>query len=395
MSHLISKRRKREILEQNPEVISVGDGTSNGQEVVVIRVDEITAGLRDRLPNTVEGHPVVIKESDRLSTDGIGDILAPFGARSGFSMSQVHGSKVRPVPPGVSTGPDAEDTYSGTTSFIMTDGSTDYITSNNHVFAGSNGFSTGQQFTQPSPNDGGVTPEDIIGGLSDYIPMEDGVTVDLAWLEPTVDVTTRIRGIGKVSGQIHSPSPDDPIMESGRTSGVSTGIIEEVNATVTIDYPDPAGEVTLEEIVMSTKMGTGGDSGSPVVLNTGSEPYDPVAIHFAGGSDVTAHCSMENVVQESGLEIVPSDVSGASFAVESVTSTTNENVATVEYTVSNNGSEQGSGTVTIGADVGMNGTDDQTKSVDHTLAAGDSVTNTVEFTFQVTEVRDVSFCASV
>jgi hypothetical protein len=51
--------------------------------------------------------------------------------------------------------------------------------SNNHVYARSNEAELGEAILQPSPHDGGDL-DDEVGELVGYVPIEDGVTVDVA-----------------------------------------------------------------------------------------------------------------------------------------------------------------------------------------------------------------------
>ena len=104
-------------------------------------------------------------------------------------------NKWRPVPEGVSCG--HKDITAGTSSFILVDeDGNEYPSSNCHVYAASNKGEKGDACLQPGPHDGGELPDDKCGELKDYVKVEDGVTVDLAWIKPTAEFENKLLGLG-------------------------------------------------------------------------------------------------------------------------------------------------------------------------------------------------------
>ena len=80
----------------------------------------------------------------------------------------------RPVPIGVSTG--LADFATGTLGARVSNGSTVYALSNNHVFAGVNTATIGDPILQPGPiEDGGTDPADRIATLADYQQIDFSV----------------------------------------------------------------------------------------------------------------------------------------------------------------------------------------------------------------------------
>ena len=76
----------------------------------------------------------------------------------------------RPVPIGVSTG--HPDITAGTIGARVTNGTSVWALSNNHVYANVNRASIGDAVIQPGDYDGGSSPADDIGTLAAYVPID-------------------------------------------------------------------------------------------------------------------------------------------------------------------------------------------------------------------------------
>jgi hypothetical protein len=242
--------------------------------------------------------------------------------------------RFRPAPGGVSAG--HFHITAGTLGCLVKKGNKILMLSNNHVLANSNQSQKGDIILQPAPHDGG-TSNDQIARLSDFIPIRfenekspgmltSAVTgvfnffarlsgssarlysgkakhaenlVDCAVAEPldTKDLTPEILHIGNIAG-VAEGVLDMGLKKSGRTTGFTTGQIEQVDVTVKVNFG--AGKTALfTDQLMAGAMSQGGDSGS-VVLNGNNEV---VGLLFAGSTNTTIINRIQNVMKL--LDIVP------------------------------------------------------------------------------------------
>ncbi|WP_440947595.1 hypothetical protein ACSAZL_04810 [Methanosarcina sp. T3] len=175
-----------------------------------------------------------------------------------------------------------------------------YILSNNHVLAASNAGQIGDAVLQPGAFDGGEDPEDRIGTLFRFVPIDfsepresQNNTVDCALaLVEFRNIDREIYWIGEVRGwkQKNFVKVGDLVKKTGRTTAFTTGRITAVNATVDINYSQ--GKVArFKDQIITTSMSEGGDSGSLITT------LDNVAVGllFAGSSTVTIANQIENV----------------------------------------------------------------------------------------------------
>ncbi len=160
-----------DLLLGNVGVVGTGVGlTADGQAAVVIMTEN--AGMFGRL-RALTGVPVVIKVTGRLYAighkprhnpggDGPGgdteDTVDPTDPTATFPL---------PVPIGVSTGNEGECS-AGTIGARVIDGAVVYALSNNHVYADENEAAIGDAVIQPGTSDGGSSPVNDIGKLSDF-----------------------------------------------------------------------------------------------------------------------------------------------------------------------------------------------------------------------------------
>ncbi len=177
-----------------------------------------------------------------------------------------------------------------------------YILSNNHVLANSNAAHAGDSILQPGRADGGLLPQDRIGRLSRFIPLQFAPDVALATQNNLVDAALAtvpfrlldggIQWIGQVRGWRNKAAVTVGTMvkKVGRTTNLTTGRITVVNATVEVNYR--GGKVArFKDQILTTKMSAGGDSGSLMMT------LDNVAVGllFAGSTQVTVANQIENV----------------------------------------------------------------------------------------------------
>ena len=133
-------------------VRAAGTGmTPDGQPVIKVLVSR--AGIKG-IPASLDGVPVKVA------------VTEPFYA---YEEPAPNDRWPRPVPIGISTG--HPDITAGTIGARVTDGTSVYALSNNHVYAAVNKAFIGDEVIQPGSVDGGQLSVDLIGTLSDYEPL--------------------------------------------------------------------------------------------------------------------------------------------------------------------------------------------------------------------------------
>ncbi|MEN8243430.1 MAG: hypothetical protein ABFS43_00860 [Thermodesulfobacteriota bacterium] len=294
-----------------PGVVGIGTGIGpNGH--AVIRVFTRRTGLPG-IPEKLDDMPVHVKVT--------GDFIALDDPAARFD---------RPVPIGVSTG--HPDITAGTLGARVIDGDGDvYALSNNHVYANINSASLGDPALQPGSYDDGVYPDDQIGELCGFNPIDFSVfgsnTMDAAIACTTpneVGNATLMGGYGMPSSQIFNDSdPVDgvfdnlntlllqPVQKFGRTTGLTHGEITEINVTTMVCYAYCDNILFAEyawfddqiaiSSVTSDAFSLGGDSGSLVV--TDDSYNNPVGLLFAGSSTTTLANRIDLVLNQFEVSI--------------------------------------------------------------------------------------------
>lgn len=278
---------KRQELLSLDNVVSVGIGRKVTDGVTT---DEVCAivGVKQKLPESQIPEDQIVPSSVRgVTTDvqEVGEFVAQV-VKEVEPQADRRGEN-RPVPQGVSVG--HPDVTAGTTGWMYsTDDGNTYVGSNNHVLANVNAASVGDNTLQPGTADGGVDPDSKVGTLSYFKEIADGVTVDLAISVLNADHTNSLVGIDKpITGYLESVSLDDQLVKSGRTTGVTTGTVQQVNASVEVGYGE-AGSFQIEDCIITSDMSEGGDSGSPTAIEE-ADGLKAVGRLFAGSSSATVH----------------------------------------------------------------------------------------------------------
>jgi hypothetical protein len=155
-----------------------------------------------------------------------------------------------------------------------------------------------------------------VDNLSAFVPIKFGGTsnlVDAAVAQVVagkVDSTGAILDIGTISATPRGPTVGLKVKKSGRTSGLTTGKIYAINATVTVQYQQGCGIGAIvtarfddQIIITPGSFLKGGDSGSLVVENVGANPK-PVALAFAGSSNFAVGNRIQNVLNALGVSFV-------------------------------------------------------------------------------------------
>jgi len=265
---------------------------ASGSPVVKVYVE---SGEVPGLPKSLNGIPVEIEVTGKLVAQA---------------------ALVRPSPIGVSSGSERLIIYrrqlyctGGTLGARVKDSAGSlYALSNAHVYAlaGSTpdgAVQTGDRILEPGRIDmtdracGSQAEVDaaVIGTLSTYTPItfsrKASNTVDAALAYAsvaTVGRATPADGYGTPSATPVSGALGLVVQKYGRTTGLTTGTITGVNATVLISY-DTGQARFVQQITVQGASGSfsdAGDSGS-LIVDTGAPNPHPVALLFAGSSSVT------------------------------------------------------------------------------------------------------------
>lgn len=314
----------RERLHARANVVATGigykvsDGVRTGEIAIVCSVTE-------KVP------AAALSASDVIPAE-LGGFVTDVIATGPFRALALPTERWRPASGGVSIGHHA--ITAGTLGCLVHRGDEVFILSNNHVLANCNAAAPGDAILQPGPIDGG-TAADRIGALHEFVPIAmsaeestcafaNGVAsalnslarvlgsgarmqvvserattnlIDAAIARPDDSsvVSDEILGLGRISGQGRAEL-GMPIRKSGRTTGLTTGEIEQVNVTVDVGYG--AGQVArFADQLMSGRMSQGGDSGSAVL----DEGNNIIGLLFAGSETTTLVNRIEHVF--AGLEI--------------------------------------------------------------------------------------------
>ena len=320
-------RNYRGQLLDRTNVVAAGIGykTTGGQRTfslsIVCSVTKKVAASQlsssDLVPGNLEGTP-----TDVVETGVIRALQAPT-------------EKHRPAPGGVSIG--HRDITAGTLGCLVKKDGRSVILSNNHVLANSNAAEIGDPILQPGPYDGGSLPDDHIADLEEFIPINigglpsecpiatgtasflnsiarlfgssvqlqaveqqpDENLVDAAIARPLNpdDVKDEILNIGVPQGVV-AGELGMAIKKSGRTTGFTTGEIEQVDVTVNVQYGE--GRIaTFTDQLMAGAMSQGGDSGSAVLDNNNNL----VGLLFAGSDTSTILNRIQNVFSLLGVSL--------------------------------------------------------------------------------------------
>src|SRR5687767_13970026 len=133
---------------------------------------------------------------------------------------------------------------SGTLGALITDGTNQYILSNNHVLGRSNGAVAGEDISQPGLIDSNCNISTVVADYTGAAPLAAGSNVDaaVAQLRPgQMDSSGFIEDIGVPSSTIVLPTVGMSVAKSGRTTGFTTGSITSINTTVNVQYTAECG----------------------------------------------------------------------------------------------------------------------------------------------------------
>jgi hypothetical protein len=212
------------------------------------------------------------------------------------------------VPIGVSTG--HPDITAGTIGARVTDGTDVYALSNNHVYADENQANPGDAVIQPGTFDGGSSPADDIGTLQDFEPIVFSTfannVIDAAIASTTTALlgnSTPSDGYGTPESATATVSINQRVQKYGRTTGLTSGRVDAINATVNVGYSTGVARFVNQIVIRPGNFSAGGDSGSLVVARGGPDNRKPVGLLFAGSLVVTIANPIDDVLNTLGVTV--------------------------------------------------------------------------------------------
>lgn len=318
-----TKEIHKEDLLKKPNVVGTGVGYRhrNGKLTTELAVVAMVthklprAGLKpgELLPSKVGGVPVDVIQVGRLRA---------YADRT---------DRWRPAPGGVSIG--HYQVTAGTLACNVQDRKTGtrLMLSNNHVLANANRARIGDPILQPGAADGGKGGEDVIGYLERFeeiefnsgpasCPIASTVAklansvaalmgsshrleakisnplatnrVDAALARPAEEGTLRddVLEIGVIGG-VAPARLGMGVRKFGRTTGLTQGVVQVMDATVTVMYGDLGAR--FDGQLVATAMSQPGDSGSLVVAD---DALLAVGLLFAGSNQATIFNPMQTVL---------------------------------------------------------------------------------------------------
>jgi hypothetical protein len=324
----VKEKHKKTLLTMS-NVVGVGTGYkfTNGRRGDLC----VVALVSQKVPRAgLDDDDIVPREIDGISTDvvQVGHLRA-------------HPSRTdrwRPALGGVSIG--HVDVTAGTLGVVVRDTASGrrLILSNNHVLANSNLAEIGDSILQPGRADGGTVADDVFATLlraypiaftsgpptcswaSAYAAFGNAIAklvgskhrVEATWSDPQAvnrvdaavaqplqdqDLLDEIYEIGAINGTAPAELGMN-VRKSGRTTGLTTGQIIVLDATVNVQYGSRTAQ--FEDQIVSTAMSQPGDSGSLLVAG---EALLAVGLLFAGSDQATIYNPIEAVLECLDVEL--------------------------------------------------------------------------------------------
>jgi len=273
------KERYAARLMQYPNVTGVGVGFKlvNGQQTNEVSV---RVYVRRKLPESqLRAAEILPRILDGVTLDVVeGEFIFMQDGAPPLPFAQRVSRHFPFLTPGVSVG--GLRVTAGTLGAAVYDGQGggQLLLSNWHVLCGSSDCAQGEEIVQPGVFDGGAAPKDTVAVLERFAHT-DRVDAAVATVNGQRFLRDAIPGIGLVRS-IGRATLGMRVRKSGRTTGVTRGVVDDVSADVNVEgllFRDQISVVREGEDVIVL----GGDSGSLVV----NEQNLAVGLLFAGRTD--------------------------------------------------------------------------------------------------------------
>lgn len=305
----------------NPNVSSIGvgykqtDGQPTGEVSLQFTVDEKVEPERLESLGTTAIPDTIVVDGVAVPTDVIQRSYGPAFRVVAEAEAPEAKTRLDPIMPGISVG--NARVSAGTIGCIVydkTDGSP-LILSNWHVLHGPAG-ALGDVVVQPGTHDDNRVDRNRLGQLK---RSHLGVAGDCA----VASISDRgfdpeILGLGVAPAQLGEPELGDRVVKSGRTTGVTHGVVRRIDTIVKISY-GAAGEHTVgcfeigpdpADLPVDGEISRGGDSGAAWMFRAGDGRLTTVlaGLHFAGetGGSLDEHalaCLPQSVFEKLGITL--------------------------------------------------------------------------------------------
>ena len=312
--------RHTDELMRVPGVVGVATGLDPETGKAAIKVYTEKALPPGQLKKEFEGVKVVEEVT--------GKIMAMKGRPGGGSSHTA--KQTPPIQLGCSGGPtgDLANGYccGGTLGSLVKKGTTQYILSNSHVFAGDvvpggNGHvaTVGDDIGQPGLIDvncsaAGAQVVADLSTTSSIYPPNNGVNVDCSIAQVRsgmVSSTGAILEIGTISSSTTAAFVGQAVKKSGRTTGLTRSSVSGLNATISVGYEDECagnsftktytGQIVISN--SSSRFLNSGDSGSLMVEDVATNPR-AVGLLYAGSSTTAVANPIGQVLSYLGATMV-------------------------------------------------------------------------------------------
>jgi hypothetical protein len=204
------------------------------------------------------------------------------------------------------------DAMAGTLGAVVTKNGTFHVLSNSHVLALGGLARRGDSVVYPGAADGGAMTADLVAKLTSFkkFVAGDGYhnRVDCAIAKPTAerlgDLMAEIKGLGLPKGTI-KPERGMKVIKVGRTTGKTTGEVQDVHFRFTLDYEGDIGEIGFLDQVLCSRYTDDGDSGSLVIDKATGRA---VGLHFAGANGGSVFNPIDDVLKALGVKLVTKSI---------------------------------------------------------------------------------------
>ncbi|MCC9711618.1 DNA/RNA non-specific endonuclease [Streptomyces sp. MNU76] len=324
-------RTKGQSYLTDPNVTSIGIGyrQKEGETVKELTL-QFTVGVKTSQPETLEALGTTVLPG----TIEVGGVEVPTDVIERSFTTQfrvvaeaegpIRKRRLDPIMPGTSIG--HVDVSAGTVGCIVFDknDATPYALSNWHVLHGPEG-ELGETVVQPGPHDDNRTTLNRLGILK---RSHLGVAGDCA--VATIEgrqFDRDIFEIGVAPEELGEPELGDKVIKSGRTTGITHGVVRRIDTLAKIDYGEGVGEQTIgcfeigidpDNPPADDEVSRGGDSGSVWLFKTANgRPSKVLAgLHFGGetGDSPDEHalaCLPNSVFEKLHISLRPPSVEEA------------------------------------------------------------------------------------
>ncbi|HMG48910.1 MAG TPA: DNA/RNA non-specific endonuclease [Allosphingosinicella sp.] len=282
---------------KDPNITSIGVGLKNGTGPISLQftVGEKGESALESLATVEIPATITLSDGTIVPTDVIERNYKP--AFELVEPESLNDRRVRrdPIQPGISIS--HPDGTAGTIGLIVFDRATGApcVLSNWHVLHGNTG-AIGDTIVQPGPFD----DNNIAGNFSGKLlrsHLGNAGDCALARIERR-GIKREIFELGVTPSQMAEVALGDKVMKSGRTTGITFGVVRRTDVIAKINYRLPAGEQAIGGFEIGVdpahkpadgEVSKGGDSGCAWLIANGTKATDIFAgLHFAGETDGSA-----------------------------------------------------------------------------------------------------------